>query len=71
LTRAREGRADLSAVSATRWRRLPIAVADSLFSGWGRTMELGRSGRTLMLLRPPAELRGIAKPAAWKDQAFS
>src|SRR5208282_1559061 len=30
-------------------------VADSVFAkfGWGRTLELGRSRRTLMMLRPP------------------
>ena len=34
---------------ATRWRRLLADVADSLFSGWGRTLELGP---------PAAQLRG-------------
>ena len=36
----------------TRWRRLLAAVADSLFLGWGRTLEFGRSGCTLMMMRP-------------------
>jgi hypothetical protein len=35
---------------ATRWSRLLAAVADSIFAkfGSGRTLELGRSGRTMM-----------------------
>jgi hypothetical protein len=52
LTRAREGRADLSAVGQQRdplappaGRRRHIVLAES---GWGRTMELGRSGRSIM-----------------------
>ena len=31
-------------IRPTRWRRLLAAVADSLFLGWGRTLEFGRSG---------------------------
>ena len=47
--------ADRPAIRATRWRRLLAAVADSVLAkfGWGRTLELGRSLRTLMMLRPP------------------
>jgi hypothetical protein len=52
--RARGG-AERPAIRATRWRRLLAAVADSVLAkfGWGRTLELGRSLRTLMMLRPP------------------
>ena len=40
-------------------------------SGWGRTMELGRSGRTLMMMRPPAaQLRGHRPTRGIEDQAF-
>ncbi len=52
--------ADRPALRATRWRRLLAAVADSFCNlfGSGRTMELGRWRRTLLmlllLLRPPA-----------------
>ena len=39
-------------------------------SGWGRTMELGRSGRTLMMMRPPAaQLRGHRPTRGIEDQA--
>ncbi len=55
--RAREARLDAErpASRATRWRRLLAAVADSVLAkfGWGRTLELGRSLRTRMMLRPP------------------
>ena len=55
LTRAREGRADLSAVGQQRDPLAPPAGRRSHFvlaeSGSGRTLELGRSGRSIM--RPP------------------
>jgi adenylate cyclase len=46
--------------SATRWRRLLAAQADSVFEkfGSGRTLELGRSRRSIM--RPPRRRIGHA-----------
>jgi len=50
----------------TRWRRLQAAVADSIFPKFGsaRTMELGRSGRTIDHAAAGArtELRGHRQP---------
>ena len=73
LTRAREGRADLSAVGqqsdppTAAWaavgHRGHFVFAES---GWGRTMELGRSGRTLGGRRGAGRAQGFsATGSSW------
>ena len=63
-----------SVSGATRWRRLLAARADSILEkfGSGRTMELGRSGRTIDHAAAGArtELRGHRQGAASKYQRY-